>query len=163
MSRSRKGKDNEPARALAVNRKARRDYEIVETFEAGLVLVGTEVKAAREGRIQLKDAYARIKNGELWLVGCHIAPYSHASTDANHDPERPRKLLVHRYELRRLIGKTERTGYTLVPLRVYLKGAWIKVELALARGRAKHEKKEAIKRRIHEREIRQALAERRRR
>ncbi|RMG48797.1 MAG: SsrA-binding protein SmpB [Acidobacteria bacterium] len=160
MSRPRSGK--EPTRALAINRRAKRDYTIEETFEAGLALVGTEVKSAREGRIQLKDAYARIKDGELWLVGCHIAPYSHASGDVNHDPERPRKLLVHRYELRRLIGKTERSGYTLIPLRVYLKGPWIKVELALAKGRAKHEKKEALKRKIQEREIKQALADRRR-
>jgi len=124
------------------------------------VLTGTEVKSAREGRIQLKDAYAKIENGELWLVDCHIAPWTHATFD-NHDPERKRKLLVHRHELKRLLGKTQRAGYTLVPLRVYVKGPWIKVELALARGRAKHEKREEIKRKIHQREIEQELRRRR--
>ncbi len=157
---ARKKKAQGGPQVLAVNRRARRDYEIEETLEAGIVLTGTEVKSAREGRIQLKDAWARIEDGELWLVDCHIAPWTHATYD-NHDPERKRKLLVHRHELKRLLGKTQRGGYTLVPLRVYVKGPWIKVELALARGRAKHERREELKRRIHQREIEQELRRRR--
>lgn len=145
---------------LAVNRQARHDYAIEETFEAGLVLLGTEVKSCREGRIQLKDSYGRVKDGELWLVGCHIAPWSHATYD-NHDPERRRKLLVHGHEIRRLTGKTERAGYTLVPLRVYLKGTRVKIELALARGKHKSEKKDDLKKRIQDRELRQEMARRR--
>ncbi|MDH3284475.1 MAG: SsrA-binding protein SmpB [Acidobacteriota bacterium] len=148
-------------RQLASNRNARRNYEIAETYEAGIVLVGTEVKSCREGRIQLKDSYARVEGGELWLFNCHISPYSHASEKLNHDPERRRKLLLKRHELRRLIGKTERSGFTLVPLRVLLKGPWIKVELALARGRTRHDKKEQLKKKIQEREIAQALRSRR--
>ncbi|UCF68269.1 MAG: SsrA-binding protein SmpB [Acidobacteriota bacterium] len=157
-SRSKKETD---VQVLAVNRRARREYEIETTFECGLVLTGTEVKAARQGRIQLKDAYAKLENGEIWLLNCHISPYTHASAAANHDPERRRKVLLHAHEIRRLIGKTERAGYTLIPLRVYLKGPWIKIELALARGRARHEHKEELKKRIQQREIQQALRERR--
>ncbi|MBP7149278.1 MAG: SsrA-binding protein SmpB [Acidobacteria bacterium] len=153
-------KDRQSAqRNLAVNRQARHDYEIAETFEAGLALLGTEVKSAREGRVQIKDAYARVKDGEVWLIGLHIAPYSHASAD-NHDPERTRKVLLHRHEIRRLIGKTERAGFTLIPLRVYASGPWIKVELALARGRARHEKKESLRKKIEEREMREAVRRR---
>ncbi len=145
---------------LAVNRHARHDYAIEETFEGGLVLLGTEVKSAREGRVQLKDAYARVRNGEMWLVGVHIAPYSHAYRD-NHDPERRRKVLLHRRQIRRLLGKTERAGYTLIPLRIYLKGTRIKVELGLGRGKGKSEKKDDIKKRVAERELRAELARRR--
>ena len=148
-------------RNLAVNRRARRDYSLEETFEGGLVLVGTEVKSAREGRIELKDAYARVKNSEVWLVSMHIAPYSHAYRD-NHDPERRRKVLLHRHQIRRLIGKTERAGYSLVPLRIYLKGTRIKVELALGRGKAKGERKDELRRRIADREVRQELSRRKR-
>ena len=143
-------------RDLAVNRQARRDYEIEETFEAGIELQGSEVKSCREGRVQLKDSFARIRDGQLWLMKCHISPYTHAPAEA-HELERPRRLLLHGHQIRRLIGKTQRSGYTLVPLRVYLKGAWIKIEIALARGRAKHEKRDAIKKKIDEREIKQAL------
>lgn len=155
MGRRSKKKDakGDGGKMLAVNRQARRDYEIIETFEAGVALVGTEVKSCRAGRIQLKDSYARLKNGEVWLYRCHIAPYDHASD--NHPEERPRKLLLHSHQIRRLIGKTERSGFTLVPLSVYLKGPWIKIEIALARGRAKHEKKHVIEKKIHEREMRQ--------
>ncbi len=151
---------SERYRNLAVNRQARRDYEIAETFEGGLVLLGTEVKSCKAGRIQLKDSYARIKDGEVFLHDCHIAHYTHAG-DRNHDPERVRKILLKRNEIQRLIGKTERAGFTLIPLRVYLKGSWLKIELALVRGRAKHEKRDAIKKRIQEREIQQALRARR--
>lgn len=156
-----KDKDKEAPRSLAVNRQARRDYEIAERFEAGLALTGTEVKSCRAGRVQLKDSYAGFREGELWLHNCHISPYDHASVDVNHDPERSRKLLLKRHELRRLVGKIERSGFTLVPLRVYLKGPWVKVELALGRGRSMHEKKDQLKRKIQEREIEQALRSRR--
>jgi len=150
---------SESEKNLAVNRQARHDYAIEETYEAGLMLLGTEVKSARGGKVQIKDAYARFRNGELWLVGLHIAPYTHASFD-NHEPERPRKLLLRQLELKRLTGKVERAGYTLVPLRVYLKGPWIKVELALAKGRQRHEKKEVLRKKIHEREMRDAVRRR---
>ena len=145
---------------LAVNRHARHDYTIEDTFEGGLVLLGTEVKSARAGRVQLKDAYARVKDGELWLIGLHIAPYTHAYRD-DHEPERRRKVLLHRYEIRRLLGKTERSGYTLVPLRIYIKGTRIKVELGLGKGKAKSEKKDDLRKRIQEREMRQEMARRR--
>ncbi|MFN7965780.1 MAG: SsrA-binding protein SmpB [Acidobacteriota bacterium] len=148
-------------RELASNRQARRDYEIEDTFEAGMVLLGTEVKSCRLGRVQLKDAYARPQGDKVVLYKLHIAHYTHASVDANHDPERPRTLLLKAHEIRRLIGKSERAGYTLIPLRVYLKGAWIKVELALARGRSTHEKRDAIKRKMVEREVRQEMSRRR--
>lgn len=155
-----RSKSDEGDRNLAVNRQARHDYSIEETFEGGLVLLGTEVKSCRQGRIQLKDAYARVREGELWLVGLHIAPYTHAYHD-NHEPERRRKILLHKHEIKRLLGKTERAGYTLIPLRVYIKGTRIKVELGLGKGKAKSEKKDELKKRIQEREIRQELARRR--
>ncbi len=144
---------------LAVNRQARRNFEIEETFEGGLVLLGTEVKSARAGRVQLKDAYARVKKEELFLFKCHIAPYDHAYHD-NHAPERVRKILLHKHQIRRLIGKTERAGYTLVPLRIYLKANRIKVELGLAHGRKKKDKKDEIKKRIVEREMKAAVRSR---
>jgi SsrA-binding protein len=153
-------KDQAGVKDLAVNRHARHDYLIEETFEAGLVLLGTEVKSARGGRIQIKDAYGRVQNGEAWLVGLHIAPYTHAYHD-NHEPERRRKILLHKHEIKRLIGKTERAGYTLVPLRIYLKGTLIKIELGLGKGRAKGEKRDELKKKIVEREMRQDAARRR--
>ncbi len=139
-------------RAIATNRRARHEYEILETLEAGLVLRGTEVKSLRAGQVTFKDAYATIRNDEGWLIGCHISPYSHG-TDANHDPERDRKLLLHRRELTRLVGKTAERGLTLVPLRLYFKGGRAKVELGLARGRKLHDKRAAIR----EREVRREM------
>ena len=157
MARKKKSTpDKERYKNLAMNRQARRDYEIAETFEGGLVLTGTEVKSCKGGRVQLKDSYARIRNGELFLYDCHISHYEHAGHN-NHEPERVRKILLKRHEIQRLLGKTERAGFTLIPLRIYLKGPWIKIELALARGRAKHEKRDVIKKKIQEREIQQAL------
>ncbi len=153
-------RDESEEKNLAVNRQARHDYVIEDTFEGGLVLLGTEVKSARAGRVQIKDAYARIKDGEAWLIGLHIAPYTHAYHD-NHEPERRRKVLLHRHEIRRLLGKTERAGFTLVPLRVYTKGTRIKVELALAKGKAKGERKDDLKKKVQEREMRQEAARRR--
>lgn len=139
-------------RAIATNRRARHEYEILETVEAGLVLRGTEVKSLRAGLVNFKDSYATIRNDEGWLVGCHISPYSHG-TDANHEPERDRKLLLHRRELGRLTGKIAERGLTLVPLRLYFKGGRAKVELGLARGKKLHDKRSALR----EREVRREM------
>ncbi len=139
-------------RTVATNRRARHEYEILETVEAGLVLRGTEVKSLRAGQVTFKDAYATVRNDEGWLLGCHISPYSHG-TDANHDPERDRKLLLHRRELTRLVGKIAERGLTLIPLRLYFKRGRAKVELGLARGRKLHDKRSAIR----EREVRREM------
>ncbi len=143
-------------KVFAENRKARFDYEILETFEAGLVLTGTEVKSIREGRVSLKDAYVDVRNGELYLVNMYVAPYPMAAEMFQHDPERPRKLLLHRYEINRIIGKLSQRGLTAVPLKLYARGPWIKAEIALVRGKRKYEKRESIKRRELEREIERA-------
>ncbi|HYA01901.1 MAG TPA: SsrA-binding protein SmpB [Syntrophobacteria bacterium] len=142
------------------NKKARHDYHILEVIEAGMVLVGTEVKSLREGRANLKDSYARIKNGELFLVQAHISPYSHTAY-GNHDPERVRKLLVHNRELKRLTGKTQEKGLTLVPLKVYFKNGKAKVELALASGKKSYDKRETLKRKDQKREMERAIKDRR--
>jgi SsrA-binding protein len=137
---------------IAENRKARHEYFIVDTLEVGVVLVGTEVKALREGRANLKDAYARLKKGELWVYQMHISPYSHASFD-NHDPLRPRKLLLHRNEIRRLTAKINETGHTLIPLKLYFKSGKVKLLLALAKGKRKYDKRDAIRRRDEQRDL----------
>lgn len=140
---------------VATNRRARHNYDIVDTFEAGLVLRGSEVKSLRAGQIQLKDAYATIRHGELWLENAHIAPYSFAA-DGGHDPERPRKLLLHRREIDRLIGRMNEQGLTLVPLLVYFTQGRAKVELALAKGRRTHDKRRKIVEREQQREMERA-------
>jgi SsrA-binding protein len=145
---------------IAQNRKARHNYEIEETVEAGLMLVGTEVKACREGRANLADAYATIKDGEAWLLGCHISPYSHGNR-ANHDPLRPRKLLLHRNELDRLQIKVAQEGRTLVPLRLYFKHGLVKVELAVARGKRLYDKRADKAKRAAERSMQRELGRRR--
>jgi SsrA-binding protein len=142
------------------NKKARYDYHIIEVIEAGMVLVGTEVKSLREGRANLKDSYARIRDGELYLLQAHISPYSHASFD-NHDPERVRKLLVHKRELKRLTGKTQEKGLTLVPLKIYFKDGKAKIELALASGKKSYDKRETLKRQTQKREMERAIKDRR--
>ncbi|HAA02924.1 MAG TPA: SsrA-binding protein [Syntrophobacteraceae bacterium] len=134
------------------NKKAFHDYEIVETLEAGLVLVGTEVKSLRDGRANLKDSYARIKRGEAFLYDLHISAYSHAYYD-NHDPERVRKLLLHHQEIKRLLGKTQEKGFALIPLRIYFKEGKAKVEIALARGKKAYDKRESLKRKEEAREL----------
>ena len=139
-------------RTIATNRRARHNYEILETQEAGLVLRGTEVKALRGGLVNFKDAYATVRNGEMWLLGCHISPYSHG-TDANHDPERDRKLLLHGREIARLEGKVAERGLTLVPLRLYFKNGRAKLELGLGRGKKLHDKRSALR----EREVRREM------
>ncbi|CAM3354523.1 SsrA-binding protein SmpB [Hydrogenibacillus schlegelii] len=151
MERQEEGK-----KILAQNRKARHDYFIEETFEAGIVLTGTEVKSARQGRINLKDSYAYVKNGELYVLNMHISPYEQGNR-FNHDPLRTRKLLLHRREIDRLIGKTREEGYTLVPLSVYLRRGRIKVELALAKGKKLHDKREALREKAVRREAERAF------
>jgi SsrA-binding protein len=140
---------------LASNRRARREYELLEKFEAGIALLGTEVKAARQGRVQLKDSYVEVRNGEAWLMGAHIGPYSHGNLQ-NHEPERPRKLLLNRREIDRIFGRTTIRGQTCIPLSVYLKGNRIKLEIALARGRRLFDKRQAEKAKLLDREAREA-------
>jgi SsrA-binding protein len=144
---------------VAKNKKARFDYEILSTYEAGLVLLGTEIKSIREGRIQLKDGFVRIESNEAYLHEVYIAPYSNAGP-FNHEPTRPRKLLLHKREIRRLFGKVQEKGLSLVPLSLYLKNSKAKVELGLARGKRKYEKREAIKRQDAKREIERSLRQR---
>ncbi len=144
---------------VAENRKARHDYHLEEKFEAGLVLTGTEVKSLRRGHCNLRDGYAQVNDGEVWLYNVHISPYE-AGNRFNHEPMRPRKLLLHREEINRLIGRTREKGYTLVPLRVYFKGGYAKVELALARGKRQYDKRRAIAERDARREIDRAFKER---
>src|ERR687895_1606406 len=148
-----------PPRDVATNRQASYRYHLLEKWEAGLVLQGSEVKSLRDGGVQLKDAYAEVRDGEVWLRNMHIAPYKPARE--NHDPERPRKLLLHRREIERLIGKTAQKGLTLVPTRLYFKGPNAKVEIALAKGKEMHDKRRDIKAREQRREIERALSEHR--
>jgi SsrA-binding protein len=143
-------------KVVATNKKARRDYEIEEVYEAGIVLVGTEVKSLRRGSVSLKEGFARIKGGEVFLYNVYIAPYQEGSR-YNPDPIRPRKLLLHKREIKRLVGKIEEKGYTLIPLKIYFKNSYAKVELAVAKGLAKYDKREKLKRKEQEREIKRAL------
>lgn len=149
-------------KVVAQNRRARHDYEILEVREAGIALVGTEVKSLREGQVQLKDSYARVDRGELWLVGVHVSPYSQADGFGGHDPERRRKLLLHRREIAELANRVALESLTLVPLSVYFKDGKAKVELAVARGRKRYDKREAIASRDAARDAERALARRNR-
>lgn len=151
----------EARKYIAENRKAFHDFHILETFEAGVALAGTEVKSIREGNVNLRDSFARVEGGEIWLYNVHINPYSHRGY-SDHEPTRRRKLLLHRAEIRKLIGKNVEKGMTLVPTRMYFRNGYVKVELALARGKKAHDKRETIKRREVERETRAAVKERRR-
>ena len=145
---------------IAENRKARHDYHLLERLEAGLVLTGTEVKSLREGRANLRQAYATVRDGEAWLVGAHISEYGQGNI-ANHDPDRDRKLLLHGREIASLIGKTQEKGLTLVPTRLYFKNGRAKVELALARGKERQDKRRDIAKREADRQIERALKSRR--
>ena len=149
-------------RAIAVNRRAFHDYHVDERFEAGLALVGSEVKSLRDGRAQLKDSYARFVGEELFLVGAHISPYA-PSSQFGHEPERHRKLLLHRHEIEKLTGKIKERGYTLIPLRLYWVRGRCKVELGLARGKKAPDKREAIRERTDRREVDRAMAAARKR
>ena len=147
------------ARVLCSNRKARYDYHIEETYETGIALTGTEVKSVRAGRANLRDSYAALKGGEMYLLNCHISPYE-GGNRFNHDPLRPRKLLLHKSEIQRLVGKVREKGLTLVPLSLYAKGRRVKVELALVRGKRLYDKRETIKRKTAEREAAAAMKHR---
>ena len=144
---------------VAVNRQAFHNYEILERLEAGIVLTGTEIKSARDGKVNLKDAYGLVKAGEVWLLNCHISPYSHGNF-ANHDPLRTRKLLLNRSEIRKLIGRTTEKGLTLIPLRLYLKNGRLKCEIALGRGRKLHDKREVARLKTIDKEAKQAMSQR---
>ena len=145
---------------IADNRKAGHDYHILETFEAGVMLAGTEVKAIREGRANLRDSYCKMEGREAFLLNVHIGQYSHGGS-ASHDPVRPRKLLLNRSELNKLLGKTTEKGLTIVPLRMYFKNGRVKVAIALAKGKKTYDKRETIKRREADRETRAAIKTRR--
>jgi len=142
---------------LSDNRQARHQYQVLETFEAGIELVGTEVKSIRAGKANLRDGYAQLKDEEVWLHNVHISPHSTTIQAYNHDPRRARKLLLHKNEIRKLIGKVEQKGLTLVPLKLYVTRGWIKVTIALARGKKLHDKRETLKRKQEKREIDRAL------
>lgn len=140
-------------KVVADNRQARFRYEILETYEAGIELKGTEVKSIREGRVNLRDGYALVRNGEAWLLNVHVSPYQSSSLYFNHDPVRTRKLLLHKQEISKLVGKVEQQGLTLVPLKMYLKRGLVKVTLGLCKGKKLHDKRETIKRRQDQREM----------
>jgi len=150
-------------KVVASNRRARHDYDILETFECGIVLTGSEVKSIRDGKIQLKDSFARVQDGEMWLHGVHISPYVYAHGADGHDPDRTRKLLLHRGEIDELMGRTQQESLTLIPLAVYFKDGKAKVELGLARGRKHYDKRQAIAKRDADREAARAMAQARRR
>ncbi len=148
--------NKQKSHSAIVNRKAYHDFEILEKYEAGLLLQGTEVKSVRIGKVSFKDSYAKVRNGELWVVSLHINEYDHGSA-WNHDPERPRKLLLHKQEIKRLIGKIEEQGLTLVPLSIYFKNGYAKIELGLARGRKLHDKRHEIAKRDVNRDIQREI------
>ncbi len=146
---------------VADNRKARHDYFIEEQFEAGLALTGSEIKSVRAGRVNLRGGYARVENGEVWLYDVHISPYEQSGTHFNHEPTRPRKLLLHRREISRILGLVERQGYTLVPLRIYFKGRRAKLDLGVGRGKKSYDKRDSIAQREAQRDIDRAMKSRR--
>src|SRR5262249_27364775 len=154
------GKDNQQSQTVADNRKPRHDYFIDENYEAGLALTGSEIKSIRAGRVNLRGGYARVVNGEVWLYDVHISPYEQSGTHFNHEPTRPRKLLLHRREINRILGQVERQGFTLVPLRVYFKGRRAKVDLGLARGKKLYDKREDIAKREARRDIERVMKSR---
>lgn len=147
-------------KVIATNRRARHDYDIQDTYEAGIVLRGVEVKSLRQGRASIAEAYARVSGGEVWLEGMHIPPYSHDSSKDEYDPVRSRKLLLHRAEIERLKGKLNERGLTLIPLSLYFTGGRAKVELGLGRGRRRYEKRHVIAEREQRREVERELARR---
>ena len=152
---------NQSIKIVAENRRARHDYHIHETFEAGIVLTGTEIKSLRGGRANLTDSYARIENGELFLISAHISPYDQGNR-FNHEPRRNRKLLMHKSEILRLLGKTREKGYTLVPLKIYLSHGLAKVELALASGKDLYDKRQSAAEKDAKREVERTLRDRQR-
>ncbi len=148
---------SESFKIVSDNRQARFQYEILETYEAGIELVGTEVKSIREGKVNLRDGFALIRDGEALLLNVHISPHRTASQFFNHDPRRTRKLLLHREEIRKLLGRVEQQGLTLVPLKMIMKRGWVKVDIGLARGKKLYDKREDIKKRDDQRDMQRAL------
>ncbi|MDY6785072.1 MAG: SsrA-binding protein SmpB [Cyanobacteriota bacterium] len=151
------GEKNGSIKIISDNRQARYLYEILETYEAGISLSGSEVKSIRAGRVNLRDAYGLIRNGEAWLLNAHISPYQASSQYFNHEPRRTRKLLLKRKEISKLVGKLEQQGLTLVPLKMYFKRGWVKLSLGLGRGKKLHDKREAVRERQDKREMQRAL------
>ncbi|MEI2692911.1 MAG: SsrA-binding protein SmpB [Anaerolineae bacterium] len=149
---------SDSVKVLAANRKARHEYIIEESIEAGIVLSGTEIKSIRTGRANLQDSFALIRGGEMWLIGAHISPYAHGNRE-NHEPRRDRKLLLHRREIERLVGRVQEKGWTLVPLDIHLRDGRAKVQLGLARGKKQYDKRETIAKRDLDRELRRAVKE----
>lgn len=149
--------ENLPVKLISNNRQARYLYEILDTYEAGIQLTGTEIKSIRLGRVNLKDGYAFIRDGEAWLSNVHISPYEASGQYFNHEPRRNRKLLLHKKEINKLIGQLEQKGLTLVPLKMYFKGSWVKVALGLGKGKKLHDKRETVKRREDQREMARAM------
>jgi len=149
--------NNDSYKVIADNRQARFRYEILETYEAGIELKGTEVKSIRQGKANLQDGYALIRNGEAWLLNVHISPYQKATDFFNHDPRRTRRLLLHKKEIRKLIGKVEQEGLTLVPLKMYFKRGFVKVTIALGKGKKLHDKRESLKERQDKRDMARAM------
>ena len=156
-----KQRDELPPKNLTLNRQAGHYYHLLEKFEAGIELTGTEVKSIRDGKASLKDGYAAVKDGQAWLINCHIGAYEHGNI-YNHAPLRTRKLLIHKEEIRKLIGKTQQKGLTLIPTRMYFKNGRVKVELALAKGKQLWDKRETERRRTADKEAREAVARSRR-
>ncbi len=154
------GKDGQPNHPVADNRKARHDYFIDESYEAGIALTGSEIKSVRGGRVNLRGGYARVVGGEVWLYDVHISPYEQSGTYFNHEPTRPRKLLLHRREINRILGQVERQGFTLVPLRLYFKGRRAKIDLGLARGKKLYDKRDDIAKREAKRDIERVMKSR---
>lgn len=150
-------KKSEGYKIISDNRQARFLYEILETYQVGIELKGTEVKSIREGKVNLRDGYALVRNGEIWLINAHISPWGKAGDYFNHDPRRTRKLLMHKQEIRKLLGKVEQQGLTLVPLKMYFKSGWVKLDIALGKGKKLHDKRDSIKERDDKRSIERAM------
>jgi SsrA-binding protein len=148
---------NDSYKVISDNREVRFRYEILETYEAGIELKGTEVKSIREGKVNLRDGYALIRDGQAWLLNVHISPYQKSTDYFNHDPRRTRRLLLHKQEIRKLIGKVEQQGLTLVPLKMYFKKGFVKISIALGKGKKIHDKRETIKKREDQREMSRAM------
>ena len=150
---NKKSQPSDGFKVMADNRQARFTYKILDSYEAGIALKGTEVKSIRAGKVNLRDGYAQVKNGEVWLLNVHISPHNMTNQAYNHDPRRPRRLLLHKAEIRKLIGKVEEKGLTLVPLKLYLKKGRVKVNIAIGRGKKLHDKRESLKQKQENRDI----------
>lgn len=149
--------EKERIKVVSDNRQARFLYEILQTYEAGIELQGTEVKSIRAGNVNLRDGFALLRDGEVWLMNVHISPYDKSSLFFNHEPRRTRRLLMHNWEIRKLIGQVEQKGLTLVPLKMYFKGSWVKITLGLGKGKKLHDKRETLKRRQDDRDMSRAM------